>query len=183
MQGRDAQSCFRRFLEGDGGGFEDVVHLYKDNLIYFINRYVRDVPLAEDLAAEAFAQLYIHKKRYNFKVSLKTYLFTIGRNLAVSAIRKNARLLFVEQPVCGETVTLEETVLKKERDRQLSAAMHTLKPDYQTVLHLLYFEELSYEECARVLHKNKKQIDNLAYRAKRSLKAILEKEGFDYEIV
>ena len=41
----------------------------------------------------------------------------------------------------------------------------------------MFFEELSYEDAARVLGKNKKQIDNLVYRAKAVLKKILTEEG------
>ena len=44
-----------------------------------------------------------------------------------------------------------------------------------------FFEELSYEETAKVLRKNKKQIDNLVYRAKGALKKILTKEGSYFE--
>ena len=43
-------------------------------------------------------------------------------------------------------------------------------------VHLVYFEELSYEEAARVMKKNKKQIDNLLYRAKSLLRSELGKE-------
>jgi len=45
------------------------------------------------------------------------------------------------------------------------------------VIHLIYFENLSYEEAAKVMKKNKKQIDNLLYRAKSALRTILGKEG------
>ena len=42
---------------------------------------------------------------------------------------------------------------------------------------LVYLEELSYDETSKIMKKNKKQIDNLLYRAKKQLKEILEKEG------
>ena len=42
---------------------------------------------------------------------------------------------------------------------------------------MIYFEELSYEETAKVMKKNKKQIDNLLYRSKEKLRTILGKEG------
>ena len=47
----------------------------------------------------------------------------------------------------------------------------------QEVIHLIFFEELSYAETAKIMKKNKKQIDNLLYRAKKELRTIIGKEG------
>ena len=44
-------------------------------------------------------------------------------------------------------------------------------------VHLVYFEELSYEEAAKIMNKNAKQIDNLLYRAKNTLRATLGEKG------
>ncbi|MBR2220459.1 MAG: hypothetical protein IJ974_05730, partial [Phascolarctobacterium sp.] len=40
---------------------------------------------------------------------------------------------------------------------------------------LIYFEEMTYEEAAKVMKKNRKQVDNLLYRAKKELRIILGK--------
>ena len=87
----NGESSYRRFLDGDNNAFGEVVDIYKDSLIFFINRYVHNFAVAEELAQDVFVELLLHKRRYNFKTSLKTYIFTIGRNLAVSYIRKCAR--------------------------------------------------------------------------------------------
>jgi len=50
-------SSYRRFLEGDLSAFEEIIDAYKDSLIFFINRYVSDLDLAEDIAADTFATL------------------------------------------------------------------------------------------------------------------------------
>ena len=76
---------------------------------------------------------------------------------------------------------LENAIIKDDENRQLYSAMSKINPDYRTVLHLLYFENMSYDEAAVVLHKSRKQINNLAYRAKQSLKFEMEKGGFIYE--
>ena len=56
--------------------------------------------------------------------------------------------------------------------------MQELKEEYRIALHLIYFEEMSYEEAGKVMHKSRKQIENYAYRARNALKSILEQEGF-----
>ena len=59
--------------------------------------------------------------------------------------------------------------------------MRELKPEYFQVLYLVYFEDFSNKEIATIMKKNKRQIENLIYRAKNALKSELEKEGFEYE--
>ena len=59
--------------------------------------------------------------------------------------------------------------------------MDKINSEYRTVLYLLYFEQMSYDEVALVLKKNPKQIKNLAYRGKQALKSIMEQGGFSYE--
>ena len=44
-------------------------------------------------------------------------------------------------------------------------AIEKLSEDYRAAVYLIFFEELSYEQAAKVLGKSKKQIDNLIYRA------------------
>ena len=46
-------------------------------------------------------------------------------------------------------------------------------------MRLVYFEEMTYAEAARVMGKKSKQVDNLLYRAKRELQNILGEEGME----
>ena len=74
-------------------------------------------------------------------------------------------------------MTLEETLLSDQRKQAVNNAIAKLPSDMQAVVHLIYFEELSYEDAAKVLKKNRKQVDNLLYRAKKELRIILGKDG------
>lgn len=59
----------------------------------------------------------------------------------------------------------------------MSAALRSLPQEMASVIHLIYFEELSYAEAGKVMKKTPKQIDNLLYRAKKELRAVLGEEG------
>lgn len=52
-----------------------------------------------------------------------------------------------------------------------------LSEDMRVVIHLIYFEEMTYDEAAKVMKKNRKQVDNLLYRAKKELRIILGEDG------
>ena len=176
----NGESSYRRFLDGDENAFGEIVTAYKDNLIFFINRYVNNFAVAEELAQDVFVELLIHKRRYNFKTSLKTYIFTIGRNIAVSYVRKCARrpecaYEFIESE--GDRAVLEDEFIREEEKRELHEALGRIPADYSTALYLIYFEGMSNEQVGAVMKKNKKQVENIVYRAKKALRKELEKEA------
>ena len=176
----NGESSYRRFLDGDESAFGELLDMYGENLIFFINRYVHNVAIAQELSEDVFVELLIHKRRYNFKMSLKTYIFTIARNKAIDYVRKCSR-----HPECAygyienesDRLNLEDEFLKKERERELHKALDNLNDDYRTVLHLIYFEDMSCEQAGKVMKKSRKQIENLVYRAKQALRKELTKEA------
>lgn len=174
-------SSYRRFLNGDESAFDDVMKELFDNLVFFVDRYVHDIHAAEDIAIDAFSDLVVNKHRYNFKVTLKTYLFMLGRSRALNYIKHRKVINFVELTEADNTLaeqeTLEEIILSDERKRIVNNALELLPDDMRVVVHLIYFEDLSYDEAAKVMKKNRKQVDNLLYRAKKELRIILGKDG------
>ncbi len=173
-------SSYRRFLNGDESAFHEIMEALFRGLVFFINGYVHDMHAAEDLAMDAFSDLIVHPHRYNFKVSLKTYVYMLGRSRALDYLRHRKVLQFVDLSDAdrlADEKELSEFVLADARKRTLSAAIGQLPEDMRVVIHLIYFEEMTYDEAARVMKKSRKQIDNLLYRGKKELRAILGKDG------
>ena len=176
----NGMECYNRFLSGDTHAFDELMDLYHDGLILFINKLVGNYSVAEELAADCFVEILVHKKRFLGKCDFRTYLYSIGRHKAIDFIRKDARKKTVtpeEIPDIEDEAHLEEDFIADETKRALHRAIARLGKEYQAAVYLIFFEELSYEEAARVLGKTKKQIDNLIYRAKGALKKILTEGG------
>ena len=76
---------------------------------------------------------------------------------------------------------IEQNYIRDEDKRHLLRALEKLNDDYRQVLYLVYFENFSNTETAKIMKKSERQIRNLLYRSKESLRNILEKEGFRYE--
>ena len=174
-------SSYRRFLDGDENAFNDIMKELFRGLVFFIDRYVHDTHAAEDIAIDTFSDLIVHRHRYNFKVTLKTYLYMVGRSRALDYIKHRKVINFVglseAQDLTNDGKSLEEIVLADERKRAVNAAMAKLPEDMRVAVHLIYFEEMTYEETAKVMKKKQKQVDNLLYRAKKELRIILGKDG------
>lgn len=169
-----------RFLGGDESAFAELIMLYRDSLTGYIRCFVSDSREAEELMIDTFAELAANTK-YSGKSSLKAYLFSIGRHLALRHVKRYRAANFTPihdmmgEPMIGES-TLEDDFLRGEQKERLHSAMRTLKPDYCNVLYLIYFENMSYADAGEIMGKTEKQVANLLYRAKASLKKTLGRE-------
>lgn len=172
-----AAQLYRRYLDGEEAAFTEIVSLFRSGLTFFINGYLHDDAATEDIIMDVFLQLVIHKHRYNFKTSLKTYLYAIARSKAIDCLRHSKRLaeLPLEEEVCS-SCSPEDTVLDSEQIRQLYSEIERLPEQMRCAVYLVYIEGLSYEECAAVMKKSKKQIDNILYRAKKELYTALKED-------
>lgn len=104
----------------------------------------------------------------------------LGRSRALDYIKHRKVLSFVELSEAEgveDEKTLEEIVLADKRKRTVHSAIAKLSEDMRVVIHLIYFEEMTYDEAAKVMKKNRKQVDNLLYRAKKELRIILGEDG------
>ena len=172
---------YERFLAGDITGFEELVIRHKNGLIYFINRYIKDISMAEDLAQDVFVEVYLHKERYNPQNEFKTYIYTIGHNKAVDYIRKNSRVSYVAEydESSSEKDELFEKVAESEEKKRLYMAIKQLKEEYQSAVMLIDFEGMTYAEAAKVLGKTPAQMKILIFRARKSLAKIFARQAQD----
>jgi len=178
-------SSYHRFLKGDDNGLVEIIRDYKDGLIFYLNGYVKNIHIAEDLAEDTFFKLAVKRPAYVARFTFKTWLYTIGRNIALNYLKKAAKTadgsILDYADLVSDEHSLEEEYIKSEDKIALHRAMRNLNKDYFSVLYMVYFEDMTNDEAARVMRKSKRQIENLLYRAKNTLKKELLKEGFDYE--
>ena len=175
---------YRRYLDGDDNGLVELIRDYKDGLTLYLTGITGNFSLAEELMEETFFKLAVKKPKFSGKSSFKTWLYAIGRNAALDAMRKSSK--FSASPAedhreLADERSIEQDYLKEEQMILLHRAMETLSSDYRQVLYLTFFEELSNSDAARIMKKSNRQIENLLYRAKLALRSKLEKEGFEYE--
>ena len=80
-----------RVKRGDRAAFTELVEKYKQPVMNFIFRTLRDETEAEDLAQNVFLQVYKSRDRYERTAKFSTWLFTIARNLCLNEIRRRSR--------------------------------------------------------------------------------------------
>ena len=174
--------AYRRLLNGDDGAMTEILRAYREGLTLFLNGYTKNFSDAEDLAQEVFVRLAVKKPSYRGDAAFRTWLYAIGRNLALDHLRRQKRApIPAEDPANADRTDAEAIYLGKEKNETLWRVMGTLPDAYREILFLTYFEGLPNKAAARVLRKSTHSVETLVHRARRALRTALEKEGFDNE--
>lgn len=166
----------RAFKAGNKESFEKLVIKYRQRAVYFCQSFVHDYYIAEDIAQDSFAYIYVYKERYREKYMFSTYLFTILRNKSIDYIRRNHDSPIDKIPESISSKKTEDIVLQKEQNQVIKEKINQLKDDYRTIIYLIDFDEFSYKEAARIMGKNLMQVKILIHRARQKLKLLLEEE-------
>ena len=80
-----------RVKQGDMAAFEELVEKHKQPVMNLIYRTLQDATEAEDLAQNAFVQVFKSAHRYRASAKFSTWLYTIARNLCLNEIRRRSR--------------------------------------------------------------------------------------------
>lgn len=173
-------TLYQRFLSGDDSGLQRLMERYGNSLTLYIDGYLHDIHEAEDLMIKAFAYFVAKRPRLRDD-GFRAYLYKSARHLALRCLQKKRRKqLFsfddLEQEPESD-VLLETLVQTDERNRILWRCMDELAPAYREALYLVYFEGMRHAEAAAVMRKTEKQIADLVYRGRASLRKTLEREG------
>lgn len=145
--------------EGEAISFGSWIDRLEVPLNRFIRGYVHDWQVAEDLAQETFLRVTRNLGAYRAQASLKTWVYSIARNLCLDYLRSVHRS---RRRISG-TVDVEEadqalhpseqdpgSVVEAGEDRRRAAeALARISPRARTILILRIYQGLSYREIAR----------------------------------
>lgn len=174
----DEKELYKKFLDGDKKAFEKLILNNKNNVIYFITRYVKNIELAEDIFQDVMIFILENKDYYKFEYSFKTYIYMIAKSKALDFIKKekNIESLDDSKIEIEDTKLLEEIVLTKERQNKIKDVISKMPYEYQMVIYLTQIEGLSYKETALIMDETEKKIKALTFRARKKLKKLLVEE-------
>ena len=138
---------------------------------------------AEDITIETFSKAFDKINSYKEEFVFKTWLITISKNLHIDLLRKQKRSLenntFSYQNTTGESEVLDSTpsaedqLIQQQNLADLLTEIKKLKPAYQKVINLRYFNEMSYAEMALELGEPVNNIKVKALRARKLLSELI----------
>ncbi|WP_299670921.1 sigma-70 family RNA polymerase sigma factor [uncultured Polaribacter sp.] len=138
---------------------------------------------AEDIAIQTFSKAFDKINTFDEKYKFKTWLITISKNIHIDELRKKKKSLSVETSkeqeekvylVVDENPTPEDKIIREQNLAKLLKDIKQLKPKYQEIIHLRYFQELSYKEISEHIKEPMNNVKVKLLRAKKLLAAIIK---------
>jgi RNA polymerase sigma-70 factor (ECF subfamily) len=176
------RALLEKARRGDERAFEVVVDAYGGLVLGIAWRVVRDRQEAEDVAQEVFLRLYRVFDRYDPSRPFLPWLKRVAMNLTLNLVsgkarkaRKRTASLEIlkedrgELPVDEGSPEAGDRALERERAASLRAAIGELRPEYEEILRLRYFENLAYEELVEELSLPMGTVKNRLFRAREAL--------------
>jgi RNA polymerase sigma-70 factor (ECF subfamily) len=163
---------------GDEQAFADLYRLYSTSLYNYLRNLVIDEAAAEDLLQDVFIAVWNGARRFRGESQVKTWIYHIAHNQAVSWFRSNHRIVRAhdhDQP-SGEP-DLETRAINHWRNDQIREALNQLSPSHREVVELAFFHDLSYLEIAAVVGCPVGTVKSRMSYARRSLNIVFQQLG------
>ena len=184
-------SLLDKFQRGDLNAFHELFNRHKRNVINLSYRFVQNKDTAEDIAQDVFIKIYEKKVKFDPRAKFSTWLYKVTVNASIDFTKKKSffdrSLDKTETDEEGGGKTLLETLsdpstispadaLASEEIKNLvRMEVRKLPEKLKTPILLHQFENLSYEEIARILGITTKAVERKIYHAKEILRQKLSK--------
>jgi RNA polymerase sigma factor (sigma-70 family) len=165
---------FERWSAGDEVAGEELFRRYFDAIArFFRNKATDDWP---ELVQKTFLACVEARASFRGDGSFRSFLFSIAYHQLLRGYRDrgNERLDFTERSAHDLDPTASACVAKREEERLLLAALRRIPVDYQVVLELHYWEEMSLTMCAEVLGEPVGTVKSRLRRARARLDVELQ---------
>ncbi|OOV27822.1 RNA polymerase subunit sigma-70 [Flavobacterium sp. LM5] len=171
--------------KGDQIAFTFLLDHFWNEVYGFMLKRTENETDAEDITIETFSKAFDKISTYNSEFQFNTWLIAIAKNVHIDLLRKKKSNLFVEitdeqdrqaYNIADTTPSAEDELIIEQNLSQLLLFIKELKPHYQEVIQLRYFQELSYQEIANKIDEPISNVKIKLLRAKKLLAEIIQQK-------
>ena len=160
---------------GSQSAFNYLLDKYWNDVYGFQLKKTRNEYESEDITIQTFSKAFNKIDTFDENYSFSTWLIAISKNIHIDQVRKKKSSITSRTSVLAdETPGIEDKLIKEQNLAQLLADIKQLKPHYQEVINLRFFQEKSYKEIASILDEPMNNIKVKLLRAKKLLAEIIE---------
>jgi RNA polymerase sigma factor (sigma-70 family) len=167
----------RQFSHGDLDAFETLFRTHQREVYGWIVRIVRDPAAAEDLTLETFWRIHRAHARFDPARSFGAWARRVATNAALDYL-KTARPE-ADLPEDLVSPVLPDPGVSEELRRKTARAFHRLPPKLRVAATLALIEEQPYKEIAEALGISTSAVKVRVFRAVRSLRDELKRQGIE----
>lgn len=179
------QELVRRVQHGDSTAFDFLVIKYQHRIIQLVNRYVKDIGDAQDLAQETFIKAFRAIGSFRGEAAFYTWLYRIAINTAKNDLVSRARRhsdsqIDIQEAEVYENVTQlqnietpETELLNEEILATIRKTIDSLPEEMRVAIMLCEFDGLSYEEIAQTMDCPIGTVRSRIFRAREAIDNVL----------
>lgn len=173
------------YLGGDPVAFGALVSRYQDSLFAYLGRMGMSDAVCEELAQETFLRVWRNRDKYDpARAALSTWIFTIGRNVALSSLSRQSVTVIDEAETDIASVASHSTDPSTQYEHhesivRLQQAFNTLSVEDREIIAACYTPEI--KNTSAVLHCSDGALRTRLSRARKRLSVALNKLDTRYE--
>ena len=169
------------FKHGKVEGFNELVRRYQQKVYWVARRLVGNHHDADDVTQEVFVRVYRSLKDFRGEANFYTWVYRITTNVALNALRRRKLREFVrfeDAPALLEDSGNDpaEGLDKKEYAQAVERAVDRLPPKQRIVFMMRFYEELSYEEIAKILNRSVGGLKANYFHAVKKIQSYVKKD-------
>jgi RNA polymerase sigma factor (sigma-70 family) len=166
--------------EGSQIAFNFLLDHFWNDVYRFQLKLIQNEYEAEDITIESFSKAFDKINSYDDRYEFVTWLITISKNIQIDRSRKKNASINIQssntseeqvKKIPDDSPTPEDTLIIKQNLAELLSFIKKLKPHYQDVINLRYFQEMSYLEISNQLEE---PLNNVKVRLLRARKLLAE---------
>lgn len=168
---------------GDQVAFNFLLNSFWNDVYGFQLKRTHNENDAEDITIQTFSKAFDKIGTYDENYKFKTWLITISKNIHIDLLRKEKTSIEttkeqeeVVYKIIDAGPTPEDKIITEQNLAKLLRDIKKLKPHYQEVINLRYFQELSYKEISEQLQEPMNNVKVKLLRAKKLLAEIIQKK-------
>ncbi len=140
-------------------------------LTLYANQWVKDLPLAQEIASEAFVKTWEKHHKFNSHEGIRAYLYTIVRRDSYKAARNSSNISLLNDSADNDTPF--SFLVRAETYRLLYAALQKLSPGNKRVITMYYFDGKTTGEIAKELNLHPHTVQTHKLRGLKALQKLL----------
>lgn len=180
------QKNIEKAKNGDQVAFTFLLDFFWNEVFGYMLKRTENEADTDDIVIETFAKAFDKIATYNPEFGFNTWLIAIAKNVHIDMLRKKKTSLFLDMnnnennqayQIIDETPSAEDDIITEQNLSQLLGYIKELKPAYQEVIQLRYFQEMSYLDISETLEEPLNNIKVKLLRAKKLLAEIISKRN------
>lgn len=177
--------AIERAKQNDQIAFNFLLDTFWNSVFGFQLKRTENENDAEDITIQTFSKAFDKIHTYDNKYQFQTWLITISKNIHIDLIRKRKSTISSHSnsnkdddfhSIADDSPSVEDKIITEQNLAKLLRDIKKLKPHYQEVIHLRYFQELSYKEISEHLEEPMSNVKVKLLRAKKLLSEIIKKQ-------